>query len=202
MAVSLLGYVRERRLIAAIVVVGLAAGLSQLLRWWMAPEQPVNDFVGPPRSSYTLTRFELSAYDSDGLPSFNIQAPQLVRREGDESLYINAPVFDLPSNQSGVPDWHGQSQYGWVDKDGNLLKLLGPVTMQRAAFADNAAAIMHTTDVSVWPRQNRMETAAAAQMVQGALTMSGVGMRANLNDKHLELLDDFHATFPPHQRKR
>ena len=199
---SWLAYVRDRKLSAAIVVVGLAAALSQLMLWWMAPEQPVNDFVGPPRSGYTLTRFELSAYDTAGLPSFNIQAPQLVRREGDESLYINAPVFDLPSHQSGVPDWHGQSLYGWVDKGGDLLKLLGPVTMQRAAFADNAAAQLHTADVSIWPRQNRMETAAAAQMVQGALTMSGVGMRANLNDKHLELLDDFHATFPPRQRKR
>jgi len=26
-------------------------------------------------------------------------------------------------------------------------------------------------------------------------------MRANLTDKHLELLDDVHATFPPRQRK-
>jgi lipopolysaccharide export system protein LptC len=31
--------------------------------------------------------------------------------------------------------------------------------------------------------------------------MSGVGMRANLNDKHLELLHDVRATFPPRQRK-
>ena len=30
--------------------------------------------------------------------------------------------------------------------------------------------------------------------------MSGVGMRANLNDKHLELLNEFHATFPPRQK--
>jgi lipopolysaccharide export system protein LptC len=30
--------------------------------------------------------------------------------------------------------------------------------------------------------------------------MSGVGMRANLTDKHLELLDDVHATFPPRKR--
>ena len=27
--------------------------------------------------------------------------------------------------------------------------------------------------------------------------MSGIGMRANLNNKHLELLDDFHGTFMP-----
>jgi lipopolysaccharide export system protein LptC len=31
--------------------------------------------------------------------------------------------------------------------------------------------------------------------------MDGVGMRANLNDNHLELLDNVHATFPPRQHK-
>jgi lipopolysaccharide export system protein LptC len=45
-----------------------------------------------------------------------------------------------------------------------------------------------------------MQTAAAAQMVQGGTRITGLGMRANLNDKHLELLDDVHATFPPRKR--
>jgi lipopolysaccharide export system protein LptC len=42
-----------------------------------------------------------------------------------------------------------------------------------------------------------METAEPARMTQGATTISGVGMRADLNDQHLELLNDVHATFPP-----
>ncbi|HET6430702.1 LPS export ABC transporter periplasmic protein LptC [Dyella sp.] len=194
---NVLAWLRERRLPAAIVVIGLLAGVTQLVRWWTAPEPGGNDFVGPPRSGYTLTEFALSSYDQNGLPAFNVKAPHLERRDGDESLYINSPVFDLPSNQPGVPDWRGESLYGWVSKDGALLKLLGPVSMHRAAFADSAAARLTTADASIWPRENRMETAAAARMVQGAFTMSGVGMRANLADKHLELLDDVHATFPP-----
>ncbi|HEU4669367.1 MAG TPA: LPS export ABC transporter periplasmic protein LptC [Dyella sp.] len=191
---------RDRRLATAIVVVGLLAGVTGLLRWWMAPEETANNFVGPPRSGYILTDFRLSSYDRDGRPAFNVEAPRLERREGDESLYINSPAFDLPSNENGVPDWRGESLYGWVAKGGDLLKLQGPVHMHRAAFADTAAARLDTEDLTVWPKDNRMETAAAARMVQGALTMSGVGMRANLNDKHLELLDDVHATFPPRKR--
>lgn len=199
---SLWTRLRDRKLAVAIVVVGLAAGASQVLLWWMSPDQKANDFVGPPRSGYTLTNFQLSSFDTEGLPSFNVHAPHLERRDGDESLYINSPVFDLPSNQPGVPDWRGQSLYGWVAKGGDLLKLQGPVYMHRDAFADTAEAQMHTSEVTVWPKTNRMETAAPAKMSQGALTMSGVGMRADLTDKHLELLHDVHATFPPHQRKR
>ncbi|MBU6248366.1 MAG: LPS export ABC transporter periplasmic protein LptC [Xanthomonadaceae bacterium] len=190
----------ERRLPTAIVVVGLLAGATGLLRWWMTPEQPGSSFVGPPRSGYTLTDFQLSSYGRDGRPAFNVAAPRLERREGDEALYINAPAFDLPSNQAGVPDWRGESLYGWVGKGGDLIKLQGPVHMHRQAYDDTAAASLDTEDLTIWPKDNRMETAAAARMAQGALTMSGVGMRANLNDKHLELLDDVHATFPPRKR--
>jgi lipopolysaccharide export system protein LptC len=59
---------------------------------------------------------------------------------------------------------------------------------------------MQTADITAWPKQNRVETAAPAQMLQGGTRISGIGMRADLNDKHLELLDDVHATFPPRKR--
>jgi lipopolysaccharide export system protein LptC len=195
-------WLRDRRLAAAIVVVALLAGVAQLLLWWIGPPPKANEFVGPPRSGYTLTDFKLTQYGTDGLPSFLIQAPQLERREGDESLYINAPRFRLPSNQPAVPDWLGHSLYGWVNHDGSLLKLQGPVHLERAAFEDTPRTTIDTSEVTAWPKQNRLETAAPAQLVQGGTRIHGVGMRADLNDKHLELLDDVHATFPPRQHAR
>lgn len=198
---SLRTYLRDRGLTVAILLVALATGATQALYWWLAPAPKVSDFVGPPRSGYTLTNFRLWSYDVDGLPSFNMVAPHLERRENDESLYINTPKFELPSNQEGVPPWLGDSLYAWVDKSGTLLKLQGPVYMHRAAFPDNPAAEIRTSDVTAWPKENRMETAAAAHMVQGDSTMSGVGMRANLNTNHMELLDESHGSFPPRKKK-
>lgn len=199
---NLRAYLRDRRLPAATLVIALAAGLAQLLLWWFGPAPRTHDFVGPPRSGYTLTNARVTEYNTEGRPSFHLQTPHLERREGDDSLYLNSPTFQLPAKQAGMPDWQGESLYGWVDKGGTLLKLQGPVNMQRAAFGATPAAQIHTADVSAWPKENRLETAAPAQMVQGGTRISGIGMRANLNDKHLELLDDVHATFPPHQRKR
>jgi lipopolysaccharide export system protein LptC len=198
--VSWRNYLRDRRVPAATIAIALAAGVAQLLLWWFGPAPRISDFVGPPRSSYTLTDARMTEYNAEGQPSFHLQSPHLERREGDDSLYLNAPTFQLPSNQAGVPDWKGQSLYGWVNKDGSQLKLQGPVEMHREAFGDAPAARIQTADVTAWPKQNRLETAAPAQMVQGGTRISGVGMRADLNDKHLELLDDVHATFPPRQR--
>ncbi|QNK00271.1 LPS export ABC transporter periplasmic protein LptC [Dyella telluris] len=198
---SLRSYLRDRGLPVAIVVMAIAMGSAQMLYWWLAPAPKVNEFVGPPRSGYTLTNFQLWSYDVDGLPSFQMVAPHLERRENDDSLYINTPDFTLPSNQAGVPPWLGNSLYAWVDKSGTLLKLQGPVYMHRAAYCVTAAAEIHTSDVTAWPKENRMVTDAPAQMVQGDSKLSGVGMRANLNTNHLELLDESHGTFPPRKNK-
>nr|WP_283256152.1 LPS export ABC transporter periplasmic protein LptC [Dyella humicola] len=194
-------YLRDRGIPVAIVLIGLATGAAQMLYWWLAPTPKESDFVGPPRSGYVLTNFKLWAFGVDGLPSFRMVAPHLERRENDESLYINTPNFEMPSNQPGVPPWLGNSLYAWVDKSGTLLKLQGPVFMHRAAFAETAAAEMHTSDVTAWPKENRMETAAPAHMVQGDSKLSGVGMRANLNTNHLELLDESHGSFPPRKNR-
>jgi lipopolysaccharide export system protein LptC len=193
-------WLRDRRLAVAVVLLALAAGAAQVLLWWIGPAPKPNEFVGPPRSGYTLTDFKLTQYGTDGLPSFLIDAPRLERREGDESLYIDSPDFDLPSNQPAVPDWRGHSSYGWVNHNGTLLKLQGPVHLERAAFAGTPRTTIDTAEVSAWPKQNRLETAAPAQLVQGGTRIHGVGMRADLNDKHLELLNDFHGIYPPRGR--
>jgi lipopolysaccharide export system protein LptC len=159
-------WLRDRRLTAVIVVVALLAGATQLLLWWIGPAPKANEFVGPPRSGYTLTDFKLVQYGTDGLPSFLIDAPRLERREGDESLYINAPDFRLPSNQPAVPDWLGHSLYGWVNRDGTLLKLQGPVHMERAAFGDTPRTTIDTAEVTAWPKQIKLATAAPTRIVE------------------------------------
>ncbi|MEW5314688.1 MAG: hypothetical protein WDW38_006161 [Sanguina aurantia] len=135
-----------------------------------------------------------------------LQSPHIERREGDESLYLNSPTFQLPPKIPGLPDWNGESLYGWVNKEGTLLKLQGPVYLHRPPYTDargvaQAETTMHTSEVTAWPKDQRMETAEPAKIVQGQRTISGVGMRASLNDNHLELLDASHITFPPRTAK-
>jgi lipopolysaccharide export system protein LptC len=204
---SLMSYLRERRLTVAIVVVGVAAAASQGLMWWLSPQAPEHDFVGPPRSGYTLHHFTMWSYGVDGLPSFSMTSPQLDRHDEDDTLYIIKPNFVIPSKQPGVlPDWDGNSLYGWVDKSGTLIKLQGPVYMHRPAYTaangvPTPVTTLNTSEATLWPKENRMETAEPAHVVQGERTMSGIGMRANLNENHLELLDASHITFPPRAPK-
>lgn len=188
----------RRRLIANIVVLVLAIGLVQAALWWLRPPPKPRQLVGPPRSGYTLKDFTLYAYALDGSLSFRIHSPSLQRREGDQSLYIDQPHFLLPP-ENGAPGapWHGRSEYGWVSGDNSVLKLMGKVDMQRAASGLAPSAEIHTSDVTAWPRQHRLATDQPARLRQGTSRMSSVGLRANFDSKHLELLHDFHGTFKP-----
>ncbi|MFA6228826.1 MAG: LPS export ABC transporter periplasmic protein LptC [Rhodanobacter sp.] len=203
---SLRRWLRYRRLPATIVLIALAAGVSQLLLWWLGPAPQTHDFVGPPRSGYTLINAKVTEYNVDGQPGMRVQSPHIERREGDDSLYLNSPTFQMPAKQPGVPEWQGESLYGWVNKPGTLLKLQGPVFIHRPAYTDphgttQPETTMHTSEVTAWPKEDRMETAEPAHIVQGARTMDGIGMRANLDDNHLELLDASHIVFPPRTPK-
>jgi lipopolysaccharide export system protein LptC len=199
-------YLRDRGLLAATLGIALLAGLGQLVLWWIGPSVAPNEFVGPPRSGYTLINSHVTEYSVLGQQSMRLQSPHIERREGDESLYLNSPTFQLPPKIPGLPDWNGESLYGWVNKEGTLLKLQGPVYLHRPAYTDargvaQAETTMHTSEVTAWPKDQRMETAEPAKIVQGQRTISGVGMRASLNDNHLELLDASHITFPPRTAK-
>ncbi|MBE1158817.1 LPS export ABC transporter periplasmic protein LptC [Dyella acidiphila] len=186
-------YLRDNRTTVTIVLLAIAAPASWMLRSWVVGAPEVNDFVGPPISDYLLYDSKVWSYDVDGLLSFTMTAPRMDRRAGDESLYINTPVFDITSKKPGVPDWHGNAPFGWVNKSGTLMRLDGSVYMHRPAYPLGPMATLCTSNVTGWPKENRIETADPATMTQGATVMNGVGMRASLNDNHLELLNDVHG---------
>jgi lipopolysaccharide export system protein LptC len=192
-------YLRDNRTVVTIVILAIAAPASWMLQRWVAGTTPVNDFVGPPISDYVLYNSKVWSYDDTGLLSFTMISPRMDRRAGDESMYINAPVFDIVAKKPGVPDWHGNAPYGWVNKSGTLMRLDGAVYMQRPSYVQSLTgtvspmATLCTSNVTGWPKENRLQTADPAVMTQGATVMNGVGMRASLNDNHLELLNDVHG---------
>jgi lipopolysaccharide export system protein LptC len=197
--VKLRQYLRENRINVAIAALAIAAPASWLLRSWVVGAPPVNEFIGPPIADYVLYNSTVWSYDVDGQLSFTMTAPRMDRRGGDDSLYINAPVFEITAKKPGVPNWHGNSPYGWVNRGGTEIRLDGAVYMYRPAYAQGPMATLCTSNVQGWPKENRMQTAEPATMTQGPSVMNGVGMRANLNDNHLELLHDVHGLLYPRQ---
>ncbi len=125
-------------------------------------------------------------------------APHLARREGNDSLYVNAPQYYFVASDGS--EWNGTSQYAWVSADNNTVKLIGKVDMRRPPTPKISEAEIHTADATVWTQDKRMATAAPSVIQEPGSILRGVGMKADFDTRSLELLSDVHATLAPHSR--
>jgi lipopolysaccharide export system protein LptC len=186
---------RDRRTVTWLIVLAIGAAITQLLVWWLRPPPKPVAMVGPPRSSYELDNFTLHAFGQDGKLAFTMTAPHLARREGNDSLYVNAPNYYFVGSDGS--EWYGTSQYAWIDSDNDLVKLIGRIDMRRPPTAHIKPAEIHTADATVWTQDKRMATAAPSVIQEPGSILRGVGMKADFDTHELELLSDVHATLSP-----
>ena len=182
----------ERRYWLIVAVLSLLAAGTELLLWLTRDRTNAQTFAGPPRSDYTLEQFTLDALDSAGKRTFRVSGPRLSRRGDDGSIFVDSPDYLLVDG--GGHPWNGTSDSAWVDKEGEVMKLLGHVEMHRAAEAQEEPIDVVTRDLTTYPKKKTMETAAAATITQPGSILRGTGMRGDLNDKTLELLSDVSST--------
>jgi len=182
----------ERRYWVIVFVLGLLVIGTEALLWLVRDRTNAQTFAGPPRSDYTLSDFTLDALDSAGKRTFQVSGPRLARRGDDGSIFVDAPDYKLVDG-AGHP-WTGKSESAWVNKEGTIMKLLGHVEMHRAGDDKSEPVDVVTSDLTTWPKDKKMETAAAATITQPGSILRGTGLRGDLNDKTLELLSDVSST--------
>ena len=190
----------DRRLWFVAALLALAGVVLNIVYW--VTRQPTNEqtFEGPPRSDYTLRTFTLNALDAEGKLSFQTIGPMLSRRGDDGSIYVNTPdyvIYDGSGNQ-----WKGKSDAAWVNKEGTIMRLDGHVEMHRQPGKGVEPVDVVTRDLTTWPKDKKMETAAPATITEPGSILRGVGMRGDLNTKVLELLSDVHAIIEPKSKRR
>ena len=192
----------ERKLIVTIFAMAALALLTQIAVWIYVGRDQTQDFVGPPRSDYTLTNFTVDSLDEYGQHSFTIVAPWMVRKEEDGSMYVTAPNYEILDGNGNV--WKGTSDSAWVNKDGTIMKLEGKVEMHRIPTPKVPPVRLETTDLTVTtppkvkgspsPKSNekKLETAELTTITEPDHVVHGIGMKSDLGMKQTELLADVH----------
>ena len=188
----------ERKTFLTIVVLALVAVAMQIAVWVFRPREPAREFVGPPRSDYTLTNFSIDALDDAGKLSFRVSGPRLTHKDEDGSVYVDTPDYLMLDNGGNV--WKGTSDAAWVNKDGSIMRLDGHVEMHRQASEKVQPADIVTSDLTTWPKEKKMETAAGVTMSDPDSVLSGTGMKSDLGLKVMELFANVHSTLQPKHR--
>jgi lipopolysaccharide export system protein LptC len=191
----------ERKLVLTIALLAALALLTQVLVWVYATRNAAPAFVGPPRSDYTLTNFTVDALDVEGLHAFSISGPRLTRRAADGSIFVATPKYEIIDNSRNV--WKGDADSAWVNKDGSIMKFEGQVQMRRQPTATVTPVELKTSDLTVTSEKNStppkktLETAELATITDPGHVVHGVGMKADMGMKVVELLSDVHWTANP-----
>lgn len=190
----------ERKTLLTIFLLAVLAISAQVLVWVLRPHDNANEFVGPPRSDYTLRNFTIDALDDNGTLSFRVTGPRLSHKGEDGSVFVDTPDYVMLDNSGNT--WKGKSDAAWVNKDGTIMRLDGHAEMHRQASTGVQPVDVVTRDLTTWPKDKKMETAAPATIVQPGSILRGTGMRGDLNTRELELLSDVHATIEPKDKRQ
>lgn len=185
----------DRRYWITVILLAFAALGSSFLVWYTRDRTDAQTFAGPPRSDYTLNDFTLDAFDTTGKRTFRVIGPHLARNGDTAEIFVTTPDY-LLVDSSGNP-WYGKSDAAWVNSDGTIMKLQGHVEMHRQDSDKVKPIDVVTTDLTTWPKDKKMETAAPATITQQGSILKGIGMRGDLNTKTLELLSDVHSIIEP-----
>ncbi len=202
----------ERRLVLTILALATLALFTQILVWIIVPRKREPAFVGPPRSDYTLSDFKLNVLNAQGRRTFSVVAPRLARKQQDDSLFVTTPDYELLDSTGNV--WKGTSDSAWINKDGTIFRLEGKVQMHRVPSAKVMPLRLLTSDLTVTstprpkgdtnaaPQERKMRTDALTTIIAPDDVAHGVGMRADLEMKTVELLSDVHWISIPHHRAK
>lgn len=185
----------EGKTVLTIFLLAVIAVAMQIVVWVFRPPAEARQFVGPPRSDYTLSTFTIDALDDAGKLSFRVSGPRLTHKSEDGSVYVDTPDYVMLDNSGNT--WKGTSEAAWVNKDGTIMRLDGHVEMHRQPHDKVKPADIVTSDLTTWPKDKKMETAAPVTMTDPDSILSGTGMKSDLGLKVLELFANVHSILQP-----
>ncbi|HVR82599.1 MAG TPA: LPS export ABC transporter periplasmic protein LptC [Luteimonas sp.] len=161
---------------------------------WRQHAEQVSARTVQGRSDYVLHDFELVALDGTGKESFTLRAPTLQRNPGDRTMSLAMPLFLLPDQQGHY--WEVRSRTGWVDAEGNEVRLRGNVRTTSPPQATRPIA-MNTEQLNIFPDSNRATSAAVVTITQPGSILRGRGLEANLATKRYELQSEVRSRYAP-----
>jgi lipopolysaccharide export system protein LptC len=168
-----------------IALLALLAATSSWLVWQLRKEHEPPPLYGPPRSDYVLLQYELTALDDNGKESFRVSGPALARHPHLGTLNLEEPRFLFPDSE-GKP-WNARAGSAWVAKDGSEVRLSTAVEFDGPPNDAGQRIEVRTAELSVLPKQNQVNSAAAVTLTGPGSILRGRGLHADLDARRFQL---------------
>ena len=172
---------------AVVSVLLVAAGASGWVLRSLDSDDPETAWRVPGEPDSYMERFVTVEMDDAGKPKRRLEAEYMAfHPDGTTELSHPYYVFHLAE---GEP-WHVRSEHGRISADGKVVLLPGRVDIWRNDESGTRALDIRTTDLEVLTESGYGETDEPVTIRTPASTSKGVGMRAWLDERRIELLSE------------
>ena len=184
-----------------VALVILLAALSYFLAIATAPndEDRSGRFRHDP-DAYT-TNFTVRTFNESGTKRDVLSGSYAEHYPDDESTMIQNPVLNH-SNGLDVPSTNIRANLAYINSDQSEIELKGNVVGKRPAYADRKSITFLTSQITVYPDEERAETSHRVKIYEGKSWMAGTGFDVD----NITQIYNFHSNvegskvFEPHSK--
>lgn len=145
---------------------------------------------------YIIDRFSLVRMTTEGKPAYIISGDKLTHHPAQDASDIDKPFINTLNGQH--PPMTVRADTARVDQDNSRIKLNGNVDVVRPAGPNSESMTLTSSTLTVFPDEERMETAAPVELHLGKTVATGTGMTANNATLQTQLGGRGKITMPPH----
>jgi lipopolysaccharide export system protein LptC len=131
---------------------------------------------------------DLLMTDVLGLPRYRLLSPHAVEATGRGGTDLETPRLTV--FEAGRAPAESRAKHGWLSPDQTLLQLEGEVDLRRAGADGSPGTRLQTPSLLIFPEENRAQTDAPVVISSPGHRITGVGLRADLEREHYELLSE------------
>lgn len=143
-----------------------------------------------------VTDLAVNQFNEEGRLVQQLKAPRMRHIPKNNRHIFQSP--DILLSHGKQPDWHITAHTATALDNGKRIVFKKEVLMHQPAGAHNEPSTVRTEALTYYPKQKLALSATRVYFEQPGTRMQAKGMRANLADKHLQLLSKTHVTYEPH----
>ena len=144
---------------------------------------------------YIVEKFSFVRMTPEGKPRYLFSGAKLTHRPADDVSDVDAPR--LQSLNPQAPPTTVVAKRARIFQAQNKVDLAGQVVVDRPEAPGQRPLHMQTEALTVYPDDERMETALPVKALLGTTTVSGTGMRANNATSQLHIAHRVQMAIPP-----
>ncbi|MES3024555.1 MAG: LPS export ABC transporter periplasmic protein LptC [Pseudomonadota bacterium] len=147
---------------------------------------------------YIVENFSIVRMSAAGKPRYIISGAKLSHRPVGDWSDVDGPL--VQNLEPGRPPMVIKARKARILHADDEVHLLGNVRIERAASPAGERLMLATEALTVYPDQDRMQTALPVRMAIGGATVTGTGLTFDNAKRTLHMASRGHAVYPPKRR--